>query len=111
MSSFIEDELGELLRHDAAHGTDLTRTLWTYLVSGASKTEIARSLHLRRQSLYQRLAKIEQLVGGIEDPGQRVALILASKAHRLVRHCRRPHRRIPPRVRHPAGFDRRPAEG
>jgi purine catabolism regulator len=85
-ASFVEDELGPLLRHDAAHGTELAKTLWTCLVSGQSKSEIARSLHLRRQSLYQRLAKIEALVGPIDDPGRRVALILALKAHRLMRH-------------------------
>jgi purine catabolism regulator len=84
-AAFVEDELGELLHHDAAHGTDLANTLWTCLVSGMSKAEIARSLHLRRQSLYQRLAKIEDLVGPIEDPARRVTLIFALHAHRLMR--------------------------
>jgi purine catabolism regulator len=83
MAAFVEDEIGELLRYDAAHGTDLAGTLWTCLVSGESKTEIARSLHLRRQSLYQRLAKIEQLVGALDDPDRRVSLTLALKANRI----------------------------
>jgi purine catabolism regulator len=84
MAAFVDDEVGALLRYDALHGTDLAGTLWTCLASGASKSEIARSLHLRRQSLYQRLAKIEQLVGAIDDPERRVALTLALKANQIV---------------------------
>jgi hypothetical protein len=38
------------------------------LESGLSTAEIARSLHVRRQSLYQRTAKIQQVAGPIEDP-------------------------------------------
>lgn len=84
-AAFVEDELGDLLRYDAVHGTDLAHTLWICLVSGMSKAEIARSLHLRRQSLYQRLAKIEHMVGPIEDPARRASLIFALQAHRLMR--------------------------
>lgn len=83
LAAFVDDEVGALLRYDALHGTDLAGTLWTCLASGASKSGIAKSLHLRRQSLYQRLAKIEQLVGPIDEPDRRVALTLALKAHQL----------------------------
>lgn len=85
LRSLVEDELGELIRYDDAHGSNLLDTLWMFLVSGDSKAEVARSLHLRRQSVYQRLAKIERLVGGIEDAERRVSLTLAMKANQLLR--------------------------
>ncbi|MFI5957074.1 helix-turn-helix domain-containing protein [Cryptosporangium sp. NPDC051539] len=39
------------------------RTLELYLRHGASATKTADALHLRRQSLYQRLERIETLLG------------------------------------------------
>lgn len=86
MSSFVEGELGELIRYDAAHGSELVQTLWAVLTFGNSKSELSRTLHLRRQSLYQRIGKIELLIGGgLDDPDRRVSLILALKAHDVLR--------------------------
>ena len=79
----IDDRLGPLIRHDSEHGSDLVGTLWLYLTHGSSKTRTAQVLHLRRQSLYQRLAKIQDLIGAIDDPQRRVSLLLALKAHEL----------------------------
>ena len=79
--SIIGEELGPLQRYDAEHHTELLKTLRTMLVYGSSKTAAARSLHVRRQSLYQRIAKIEQLMeGDLSDPERRVSLIFALKA-------------------------------
>jgi purine catabolism regulator len=86
LPAYVESELGELISYDAAHSTALVQTLWAHLTSGHSKSELSRELHLRRQSLYRRLSKIEQLIGGgLDDPERRVALILALKAHDLLR--------------------------
>jgi purine catabolism regulator len=83
--SIIEEELGPLRRYDAEHHTELLKTLRTVLLSGSSKTAAAHSLHVRRQSLYGRIAKIEQLLeGDLNDPERRVSLILALKAHDLL---------------------------
>jgi PucR family transcriptional regulator, purine catabolism regulatory protein len=85
LTAFVEVELGTLIAYDREHGSELTRTLWAYLAYGASKTAAARSLHVRRQSLYQRLDKIAELVGGgLEDPERRVSLTLALKAHDVL---------------------------
>jgi purine catabolism regulator len=85
LSAFVDEELGPLIAYDQRHGSELTRTLWAYLAYGASKTAAARSLHVRRQSLYQRLDKIAELVGGgLEDPERRISLILALKAHDVL---------------------------
>lgn len=83
---FVDEQIGALVRYDASKRTDLVATLATYLDEACSKTAAARALHLRRQSLYARLARIEGLIGGaIDDPERRLALALAVRAHMLLR--------------------------
>jgi PucR family transcriptional regulator, purine catabolism regulatory protein len=86
LTLLVDEQIGPLLRHDAAERSDLVATLATYLGQGCSKTAAARVLHLRRQSLYGRLERIEGLIGGrIDDPERRLALALAVRAHALLR--------------------------
>lgn len=85
MLSFIARRLGPLLAHDKARGAMLTATLETFLECGGNKTETARKLHLERQSLYHRLNRIEELVGGsLSDEDTRLGLHLAVRARRFV---------------------------
>ncbi len=78
VDAFIEEQLGELLREDTrGHGV-LLDTLSAYLRHWGSKTETARALHLQRQSLYQRLAKIFDTLGDIPPGSARLgSLIIA----------------------------------
>jgi purine catabolism regulator len=87
LTLLVDEQIGPLLRHDAAKGTDYVSTLAAYLRQGCSKTAAARVLHLRRQSLHARLDRIEHLLGGgpIDDPERRLALELAVRAHALQR--------------------------
>lgn len=55
--------LGPLLDHDAAHGTDLTRTLHTFLESDRVWRHTAKELSIHRQTLVYRMRKIEELAG------------------------------------------------
>jgi purine catabolism regulator len=81
---FVVGRLGPLVDHDAAHGTELLRTLDAHLATGLSKTRTAELLGIRRQSLYARLDRIEQLLGApVEDPTQHVGLGVALAAWRL----------------------------
>jgi len=82
---FLREQLGPLLDYDAAHGTDLVRTLDAYLAHGLSKTGAAAALGIRRQTLYNRLARIEAVVGvlPLADHERRTALSLALLAWRL----------------------------
>jgi purine catabolism regulator len=89
LTAIIDEQIGVVLRHDAEHGGRLAQTLWTYLIAGAAKTEAAEVLHIRRQSLYKRLAKIRDLVGDIDDPQRRLALLMTLRAHSLL--ARQPH--------------------
>jgi len=82
---FLREQLGPLLDYDAVHGTDLVRTLDAYLAHGLSKTGAAAALGIRRQTLYNRLARIEAVVGvlPLADHERRTALSLALLAWRL----------------------------
>ncbi|MET7767530.1 PucR family transcriptional regulator [Nocardia sp. NPDC005366] len=76
--------LTPLIDRDAAHHSSLTRTLEVYLRHGASPTRCAAALHIGRQSLYQRLERIRELLGyDPNDPALAATLLLALCAHRL----------------------------
>lgn len=78
--------VGALVAWDRTHGTELVHTLETYRRHGGSVTATAAALHVRRQSLYQRLERIESLLGySPNDPTKAGALLLASVAERILR--------------------------
>jgi purine catabolism regulator len=84
IAAFVTGQLGPLVDHDAAHGTDLLRTLDAHVATGLSKTRTAEVLGVRRQTLYARLDRIEHLLGApVDDPGQRTCLGLALSAWRM----------------------------
>lgn len=84
LAAFVTAQLGPLVDHDAAHGTDLLRTVDAHLASGLHKTCTADALGIRRQSLYARLDRIEQLLGApIDDPARHACVALALAAWRL----------------------------
>jgi purine catabolism regulator len=73
----ISEEIGRLAAYDAAHGTELVRTLRTYLSHASSKVRTAEALRLRRQTLYARLQRIEGLIGDVSAPHRHTALVVA----------------------------------
>jgi PucR family transcriptional regulator, purine catabolism regulatory protein len=76
--------IGPLVHWDAAHRSELVRTLEVLLRHGGSPTRAAAALHLGRQSLYQRIERIESLLGvRVDDPSLHAALLLATCAHRI----------------------------
>lgn len=71
---------------EAAHPSDLVHTLEVHLRNGCSPTRTAALLHVGRQSLYQRLERIESLLGlPVADPEAHGELLFAACAHRLLR--------------------------
>lgn len=54
-----------------------------YLASSSSKVATAETLRLRRQTLYGRLQRIEQLIGNISAPQRHPPLVLALALHEL----------------------------
>ena len=86
LANLVSRALGPLLEWEAAHASDLVRTLEVHLRNGCSPTRTAALLHVGRQSLYQRLDRIESLLGlPVADPECHAELLLACCAHRLLR--------------------------
>jgi purine catabolism regulator len=80
--TFTEREIGALLAHDAATGDDLTGTLRTYLAAGRNKSVAAQNAHLSRPAFYDRLAKVEQVLGAdLDDIETCTSLHVALLAH------------------------------
>ncbi|SFL40053.1 PucR family transcriptional regulator [Geodermatophilus ruber] len=73
----VGEELGRLIAHDAAHGSELVRTLRVYLAHSSSKVRTAEALRLRRQTLYLRLQRIEELIGDVHAPQRHAGLVVA----------------------------------
>ncbi|MCQ4084570.1 PucR family transcriptional regulator ligand-binding domain-containing protein [Streptomyces sp. RB6PN25] len=63
LQTYVERELGPLLAHDAENGTDLVRILGVYLASGRNKSAAADAAHMSRPSFYDRLHKVERVLG------------------------------------------------
>lgn len=63
LQTFAERELGPLLAFDDAHGTRLVDCLAAYLDAGGNKAEAAQRAHLARPTFYQRLQRIERILG------------------------------------------------
>lgn len=80
IAEFIEEQLGSLIRTDRARGSELFSTLNAYIRHCGRKTDTAAALHLQRQTLYQRLDKLFDLVGEIPPGSPRLGgLILAAE--------------------------------
>ncbi len=63
LQAFAERELGPLLVHDDAAGTQLVAALAAYLAAGGNKAEAAKRAHLARPTMYERLHQIEDVLG------------------------------------------------
>lgn len=63
LQAFVERELGRLLAHDEARGTDLFGVLRQFLESGRNKSEAATNFGLSRPAFYERLGSIEEILG------------------------------------------------
>jgi purine catabolism regulator len=93
LRSLVHRRLGPIVEYDRAHRSSLLETLETYFANGGHKAATARALHLERQSLYNRLDRIQELLGerlDDEDTYLTVHLALRGRAHLLAGHDRRP---------------------
>ncbi|MCX4798339.1 PucR family transcriptional regulator [Streptomyces sp. NBC_01242] len=83
LAAFVDRAIGPLRDHDRTSRPPLLPTLETYLAHAGRKAETARELHLNRQTLYNRLARIGELLGtDLDDPQAVLALSLALRARR-----------------------------
>ncbi|MDT0397040.1 MULTISPECIES: PucR family transcriptional regulator [Streptomyces] len=85
LAAFVDRAIGPVLDHDGRSRPPLLPTLEAYLAHAGRKAETARELHLNRQTLYNRLARIgELLASDLDDPHTVLALSLALRARRHV---------------------------
>lgn len=68
--SYVSVTLGQLFKHDKQNDHDLVHTLETYLACGRKSLECAKQLHVHRNTIYFRLAKIKELLGVDLDDGE-----------------------------------------
>ncbi len=80
VSTFIDEQIGDLITLDEGRKTQLVDTLATYLRHSGNKTTTAGALHLQRQSLYQRLDRIMTTLGHpTPGSGRWAAIALATE--------------------------------
>ncbi len=70
LQAFAERELGPLLVHDDATGSQLVPALAAYLESGGNKAAAAKRAHLARPTMYERLRQIEDVLGVELEPAE-----------------------------------------
>jgi purine catabolism regulator len=81
LGEFVERNLGPLLEHDRDHKLALLGTLQALCAHGGHKASAARDLHLHRQALYHRIARIEALLGvDLSDASRLTTLDVALRA-------------------------------
>jgi hypothetical protein len=83
---FITRTLGPLLDYDQRRGTELVRTVETYLCCGHSPARTKDMLHVHVNTVTQRLDRVSQLLGpDWQEPDRALELQLALKLLRLSR--------------------------
>jgi PucR family transcriptional regulator, purine catabolism regulatory protein len=76
LQTFVERELGPLLA--AGQDTELIDVLSAYLAAGGNKAEAAKASHLARPTFYERLRRIERILGtDLSSPESRTSLHVA----------------------------------
>ncbi|PZT54235.1 PucR family transcriptional regulator [Paenibacillus silvae] len=85
LQSFAMDHLGVLMEHDRNHQLRLVETLHAYLTNFGSKRAAAAQLFVHRQTLYNRLEKLEELLGSdYMQQDKRLCLEMALLANDMI---------------------------
>ncbi|WP_127508620.1 PucR family transcriptional regulator [Paenibacillus humicus] len=84
LDRFVQDHLGAILRLEKESRLQLLETLDMYLKCFGSKHETAKRLFIHRQTLYNRMDKLTELIGEpFLEPHKRVGLEIALMAYKL----------------------------
>jgi len=85
LAAFRDGALGKLLAYDAAHGAELVRTLDAFLACSGNGAKAAQALFVHYNTLRQRLAVAEQVLGAdLDDAEARLSLGLALRVLRML---------------------------
>jgi purine catabolism regulator len=84
-SDFVETTLGQLEAHDRDGGTELLRTVATFIDQGCRYQATAESLDIHVSTLRYRLQRLHKLFGlDADDPETRFALSLALRLRSVL---------------------------
>jgi purine catabolism regulator len=98
LARFVDSELHALFERDRAGRPRLVATLRAYLAHAGRKADAARDLGIERRTLYQRLSRIESLLGrSLADQATRTRLTLALQGLQLLSDPQSPAPGPPPR--------------
>jgi purine catabolism regulator len=80
LEDFVESQLGAVLDYDARRATQLLPSLRAVARAGGNRSAAAAELGVRRQTLYDRMARIESLLGegSLSDPARMLAIEVAT---------------------------------
>lgn len=82
---FTDSTIGQLLHYDKKNHTQLTRTLEEFIKCMGARAETAKNLYIHRNTLTQRLKKIESIVGyNLSHSGDLLSLGIAIKMQRFL---------------------------
>ena len=85
LREFVDREIGALESYDREHGTALTAFLAEYCATGGNKTAAAAALFISRAALYDRIARVEKLLGvDLGDPQVVLSLHVALLARDVL---------------------------
>jgi purine catabolism regulator len=85
LAAFARGRLAPVLEHDSLRAAALLPTLQALCEHHWHKARAARALHIQRQSLYARMARLRGvLAADLDDPETRLGLELAVRALRVV---------------------------
>ena len=85
LTAFRDATLGTLLAYDAAHQSELVRTLETFLACGGNAARAAQALFIHYNTLRHRLATIEQVLAlDLDDADARLSLGLGLRVLRML---------------------------
>jgi PucR family transcriptional regulator, purine catabolism regulatory protein len=85
LAAFARGRLAPVLEHDRVRAAALLPTLQALCEHHWHKARAAQALHIQRQSLYARIARLRRVLGvDLDDPETRLGLELAVRALRMV---------------------------
>lgn len=81
LREFVSEWIGPLIAYDERHGSELVKSLTTYLKESCATEAAAAALFIHRNTLRYRLSKVSQITGrDLGDADQRFQLELACRA-------------------------------
>lgn len=90
LRAFCDRVLGSLVAYDRQHNAELIETLETYFACHGNASQTAQRLHIHRNTLLYRLARIAELTTiDLENEESRLAVHVALKVRRLLSSARR----------------------